>query len=101
MISELAGAFPGLPLRVLPFEEFAGHSDTQLERLVHCTAPQQASGLWLSRDNDDEPQVSNSVQELKLMAKFADDLTWLESGADGLARLCLLEETERGDTAPA
>ncbi len=101
VITELAEAFPNTPLYVLPFEEFAGHPDAQLVSLLGCEAPQKATDLWLSKDQDQDPQGHHAGQEIKLMAKFADDLSWLESGADELARLCLLQDTARGDTTPA
>ncbi|WP_037308159.1 hypothetical protein [Ruegeria halocynthiae] len=101
VITDLAAAFPNTQLSVLPFEEFAGHPDAQLAKLLGSDVPHQAADLWLGKDIDEEPQVSNSAQEVRLMTKFADDLTWLASGADGLAQLCLLQETMRGETKHA
>ena len=86
---------------MLPFEEFAGRPDEQLATLMDIVAPTEATDLWFNKDQDDELQVPNGAQELGLMTKFAEDLSWLASGADGLAQLCLLQETERGDVAPA
>ena len=101
VITDLAKAFPQTPLFVLPFEEYAGHADAQLAALLASAAPHKGADLWLNKDIDEEPQGPNSAQELKLMAKFADDLSWLVSGADGMAQLCLLQETTSGDTTPA
>ncbi|WP_171209885.1 MULTISPECIES: hypothetical protein [unclassified Ruegeria] len=101
VVTDLADVFPGIPLYVLPFEEFAGHPDAQLAQLLRSNTPERSSNLWLSKDEDARPQGLNSAQEMKLMATFADDLTWLADGADGLAQLCLMSETARGAATPA
>ncbi len=101
VITDLNAAFPQVPLLVLPFEEFAGRPDWQLATVLDVPVPSDAVQLWINKDGNEDIQGPNSAQEMSLMMKFADDLSWLESGADGLARLCLRQETERGVDTPA
>ncbi|WP_420584560.1 hypothetical protein [Ruegeria sp.] len=101
VITDLNAAFPNVPLLVLPFEEFAGRPDLQLASVLGSSVPTDSVDMWINKDGNEAIQGPNSVQDMQLMMKFADDLSWLESGADGLARLCLRQETERDADASA
>lgn len=101
VISDLARAIPETPVLVLPFEEFSGRWDAQLARLLGIEAPRLGSDLWLNKGVAGDVPGPGSVQELSLLTKYADDLSWLEAGADGLATLCLLPETTQGEATPA
>lgn len=101
VISDLACAFPETPVLVLPFEEFSGRSDLQLAQLLKTEAPTDGADLWLNKGVGQVSQDPNSAQHMKLLTKYADDLSWLESGADGLATLCLRPETACGEATLA
>ncbi len=101
VISDLAHAFPEIPVQVFPFEEFSGRSDLQLAQLLGIKAPTNGADLWLNKGAEQVTQGPNSTQYMKLLTKYADDLSWLESGADGLATLCLRPETVCGEATPA
>ena len=101
VITDLSLAFPEIPLVALPFEEFAGHPDAQLATILDCDAPQNASNIWLSRDDQDETPGPSGAGDMQLVAKYADDLDWLAAGADGLAQLGLLPNTARGEATDA
>lgn len=99
VVTDLAQVFPEIPLYVLPFEDFAGHPDAQLGALLDMAAPQAGADIWLGKDRKASVDGPNGAQEFRLMAKFADDLSWLAAGGDGLARLCVNQETAGGESA--
>ncbi|MEX0307253.1 MAG: hypothetical protein AB3N12_07670 [Ruegeria sp.] len=101
VITDLSRAFPGIPLLVLPFEDFAGHQQIQLEALTGRAAPGFSDGLALNGVSKPAPYGLNVEQAMKLWADYADDLAWLASGADGLAELICRTETNTRGTTPA
>ncbi len=97
VITEMRRAFPGVPLLVLPFEDFAGHQREQLEALTGHEAPEDNDGLSLNAAPNPAPHGLNADQAMKLWSDYADDLEWLASGANGLAELvCRTERDTRG-----
>jgi len=114
LIGEVAQVFPQADLVVLPFERTAGQPDKQLETLTDMApgeAPQKQADDWLNaaprldtlrnrllERGDFQQALSlpdgagrwmpfNAAQRQALRAQYLDDLNWLKSGADGLARL--------------
>ena len=101
VITDLSAAFPAAPLYVLPFEEFVGRPDQQLAAFLGTAQPLAATDGWHNKDGNQDRLAPTSAQNTKLILKYADDLSWLDTGADGLAHLCLLHETQRDLPAPA
>lgn len=107
VIEDVACAFPGTRIRVLPFETFGGRPETQLEVMTGRPAPKtHARGwlnatprlpklrAWLGREGAGSlPEGSGRwhpftpSQATALREIYADDLMWLAAGADGLATL--------------
>ncbi|EEE39076.1 hypothetical protein RKLH11_2922 [Rhodobacteraceae bacterium KLH11] len=97
VITDLGRAFPGIPLLVLPFEDFAGQQQAQLEVLMARAAPETGDGLALNGAPKPAPSGLNVEQAMKLWADYADDLAWLAEGADGLAELiCHTNDNDHG-----
>ena len=101
VITDLAAAFARVPLYVLPFEEFVGRPDQQLAILLGTAQPLAATDGWHNKDGNQDRQAPSSAQKTKLILKYADDLSWLDAGADGSANLCLLHQAQRDPYAPA
>ncbi|KIC43275.1 hypothetical protein RA27_08320 [Ruegeria sp. ANG-R] len=101
VITDMSRAFPGVPLLILPFEDFAGHQRAQLEALTERAAPETSDGLALNAAPKPAPHGLNAEQAMKLWADYADDLEWLASGADGLAELICRTETNARGATPA
>lgn len=87
VITDLGRAFPDVRLIVLPFEDFAGRQQAQLEALVGRFAPVTGDSPVLNGAPDPVPHGLTAGQAMRLWAAYADDLAWLASGADGLAEL--------------
>ncbi len=100
VIIDISSAFPDVPLLVLPFEDFAGHQQAQLEVLTGRSAPEFSDGLALNAAPKPAPHGLNTKQAMKLWADYADDLEWLASGADGLAELIGRTDTNALGVAP-
>lgn len=124
VISDIANALPGIEMRVLPFERFAGQPNRFFARAADLDAPcnagfapveaapmlpelrrvlrergQDASGLpfGMGRWN---PFTND--EHAALRERYADDLMWLTAGADGLATLTENREAARaGQTPPS
>ncbi|SDW65210.1 hypothetical protein SAMN05444358_1011411 [Ruegeria halocynthiae] len=101
VITDFSRAFPGIPLLVMPFEDFAGQQQAQLEVLSGRVAPAFSDGLALNAASSPAPNGLSVEQAMKLWADYADDLAWLASGADGLAELICRTETNTCGAAPA
>ena len=99
VITDIGLSFPGVPLLVLPFEEFAGYQQEQLEALTGRTAPNSSDGLMLNSAPKPAPHDLNARQAAKLWIDYADDLEWLASGADGVAKL--INRTKTSDRGVA
>lgn len=98
VITDLNSAFPGIPLLVLPFEDFAGHQRAQLTALTGRAAPEDSDGLASNGAPVSAPNGLSVKQAMKLWARYADDLAWLAAGADGLAQLISYSKpNDRGD----
>jgi hypothetical protein len=106
VVTDVSCAAGGARVHVLPFERFAGRPDAQLAHLIGRPAPGHAAqdkrnttlpleqlrrvmspsegslpegeGRWMPFDDE---------QRAMLRETYADDLMWLESGAEGLAVL--------------
>ncbi|MGV6802618.1 MAG: hypothetical protein ACWA49_00320 [Ruegeria sp.] len=99
VITDLSTAFPGIPFLVLPFEEFAGQQQAQLEVLTGQPAPDTGKETALNGAVTPAPHGLNAKQTMKLWMDYTDDLAWLASGADGLAELiCHSDTNDRGAT---
>lgn len=116
VVTDVACAAPGAEVLVLPFERFAGRPDAQLAALTGCTPPMPhardrlnatphlprlreglppAQGAQLP-DGDGRWMPFDPAQAAALRGRYADDMTWLACGADGLARLVDDETSEAG-----
>ena len=118
VITDLSCALPGTEIRVLPFERFQGCPDATLAASINAVAPQNTNVEWLNRAPDaqtlrniltERRETSglrvlgigrwlpfNDIQRAILREAYADDMHWLISGADGLARLT--EDTDQTET---
>lgn len=105
VITDLACALPGVRLWVLPFETFAGRPDAQLATLVPGKAPRQHARIRVNAtarlqelradiapreaarlpEGEGRFQPFTRCQIVRLRERYADDVMWLMSGADGLA----------------
>lgn len=124
VITDLACAVPGVPVWVLPFEEFAGRPDAMLRAGTGLDAPKDTVREWLNRAPDVPalrdvllergvvPHLPQDAaarwqpfepdQSAALRETYADDLHWLIAGADGLATLTEDPGRKRaGKTPPA
>ncbi|WP_259942082.1 hypothetical protein [Sulfitobacter sp. M368] len=109
VITDLSCAVPDAHIEVLPFETFAGRSDSVLAAALDRAVPADRNALWLNRSPDlpklrgvllaqgaDPAQLPEGQgrwhpftpeQTARLADHYADDLHWLTAGADGLAHL--------------
>lgn len=116
VITDIACACPGADIIVTPFERFADRPDRLLANMTGLTTPPavKPGEFWRNRrlstaelreiladrgeDSDRLPQGEGRFmpfddrQRAALRESYADDLFWLEAGADGLATL--ITETE-------
>lgn len=114
VITDLACALPGVEIVVLPHEIYAGLPEEQLRVMTGMDAPPtRAARDWLNRgpdvaalrravgarggdvtqlpEGDGRWQPFDRDQRQALQEAYANDLSWLRAGAEGLARLT--EET--------
>lgn len=114
VITDLACALPGVEILVLPHEIYAGLPEEKLRVMTGVDAPPaRAARDWLNRgpdlsvlrravdarggdvrrlpEGDGRWQPFDQDQRQALQEAYANDLTWLRAGAEGLARLT--EET--------
>lgn len=122
VITDVACGAGDVPVRVLPFETFAGRPDAQLSVLCGLDAPRTHARVWLNATprlddlramtdergrrllptGDGRWRPFEGAQAAALRETYADDIMWLTAGADGLARLVLDPDTMRADqTRPA
>jgi len=108
VITDMACALPDAQIWVLPFETFAGRPEAQLAAIARINAPKFHSREWLNPtlrlpqmrklaselgenwrlpEGDGRWQPFSPSETAMLREAYADDLMWLASGADGLARL--------------
>ncbi|WP_254446456.1 hypothetical protein [Ruegeria sp. HKCCD8929] len=107
VITDIASAIPGTRLWVLPFEIFAGRPDAQLAAVTGGPAPGEHCRQWCNATprlpelraamppdlaaalprGDARWNPFFPAQAAHMRAVYADDLMWLATGADGLARL--------------
>lgn len=120
VVGDIACAMPGTPIRVLPFEVFAGRPDAQLAVITGRPAPAGHAREWLNATPrqgalralcpDLGPGGSDSAdrrwfpftpaQAAHLREVYADDMMWLRAGADGLARLAMTPKQEPAGKTP-
>ncbi|NCQ25028.1 MAG: hypothetical protein COW54_07465 [Rhodobacteraceae bacterium CG17_big_fil_post_rev_8_21_14_2_50_63_15] len=114
VLTDLACALPGVEILVMPHEIFAGLPEERLRLMTGLKSPPtKAARDWLNRSPDLDTlhravtarggdgtrlpegqgrwQPFDCYQRQALQEAYADDLSWLRAGADGLARLT--EET--------
>lgn len=122
VISDIAQAVPGVPLRILPFERFMGQPDVFLARGAQLDAPFDTQRAWLNR----APTLPDLRRILKekggapvelpfgmgrwnpftneenaaLRERHADDIMWLTAGADGIATLTEDSLQDRAGSTP-
>jgi hypothetical protein len=120
VITDLACALPDTQIQVLPFERYQGQPDVLLEALTQEPAPTNKLQEWLNRaprvkelrEILDERGEIAGLQQLcghadatrwlpfdaeqcaQMREAYADDLHWLISGADGLAKLTEQTKTD-------
>lgn len=105
VITDIACAAPGVRIRVLPFETFAGRPDAQLHVITGKPGPRENAREWLNAgpalpelrawvkdqsvlpQGDGRWQPFDSGESAVLREAYADDLMWLAAGADGLVQL--------------
>lgn len=124
VITDLSCALPGVELLVLPHETFGGIPERRLEIMTAAdwAAPTHQHRLWLNRGPDmaalrqvlalrgedparlgpDEGRYEpvDAAQRARLREAYQDDLFWLTSGADGLARLVTEKTRDQTGTTP-
>lgn len=106
VITDLAKALPGVEIRVMPFECFAGRPDVFLSQAADIEAVPQPERRWLNRAPE-LPQLRRALAGQPVALPFgmgrwnpftaedhaalsevhADDMMWLTAGAGGLATL--------------
>jgi len=111
VVADLAAAWPGTEIAVLPFERVAGRPDLLLGQVTGGAVTPPLSGRegWHNRTpsldglravlaaQGRDPSALpggegrwmpfDTSQRAALLETYADDLFWLRAGADGLARL--------------
>lgn len=104
VITDLAEAVPGVPLRVVRFEDTGGRADAAFTAITGRTAPLGGGDLHRNRapdlaelravtGGDGLPAGSGAWQpfdhwqRIAMQRKYQEDLAWLADGADGLAEL--------------
>ncbi|MCF6232288.1 MAG: hypothetical protein L3J36_04190 [Rhodobacteraceae bacterium] len=108
VITDVACAIPGATIWIAPFEVFAGRPEAQLSGVTGINAPKtharerlnttlhlpalRALAIELNEDwdlpeGDGRWMPFAAEQVAALRENYADDLMWLTSGAEGLARL--------------
>lgn len=107
VLTDMACSMPDTEIRVLPFETFGGRPELQLELLTGCKAPREnarmrhaasprleelrgmipTSAARSLPEGEGRWRPLDEVQSAVLRERYADDLMWLASGADGLARI--------------
>lgn len=109
VVTDVAAALPGVPLRVLPFETYKGRPDALLAQATGIDAPCDTRRAWLNpspklpelrraaSDRGASPAALpfgmgrwnpfTNEEHAILREMHADDMMWLTSGADGLATL--------------
>jgi hypothetical protein len=120
VIDDVAQAMPGVPLRVSPFEVFAGRPDALLTTGAGINAPVDTQRVCRGRapalpdlrrvlnDRGEAPGALpfgmgqwnpfTNEEHAILREKHADDMMWLTSGAEGKA--ILTEDDLRDRTGP-
>lgn len=110
VITDISCAMPDAPLRVLPFERFAGQPAAMLSRAADCAAPRASVDRWMNKgpgamalrevlQQRGDPSAAHVPetrgrwtpfdlgQRVRLQARYSDDMMWLRAGADGLAQI--------------
>ncbi|MFK7874402.1 MAG: hypothetical protein AB8B71_01290 [Paracoccaceae bacterium] len=124
VITDLACAVPNADIRVMPFESHRANPNTVLSDGMDINCSYDADFEWTNRSPDiselrqilsDRGQDPDQIPEgtgawmpfsdamaQTLQEQYADDLFWLSSGADGLARLTQdLKAANRGKARQA
>ena len=101
VINDISAEFPNACILVFPFEDFAGRPDDQLHLATGCAAPRDHADIWRNAVRNLRKHSFTTSQFIKLLSDYADDLTWLASGADGLAWLMHMTNTNPGGERPA
>lgn len=125
VITDIACACPGSEILVTPFESYGNRPDRLLAAMTGRTGvpPVRAGAFWVNRRpdlatlraclaergqdgavltaNGPRWQPFDARQVAELRERYADDLFWLMSGADGLAELRQEEAPARPGTIPA
>lgn len=110
VISDLACALGGVPLRVVAYEEFGGRPDALLSVMTGAARvpPPHPGGYWANRSLTAAALAAHLARRgeaatlaaaptgrwmpfsddaaWRLKERYADDLTWLAAGAEGLAQ---------------
>jgi len=105
VITDVACGAGGARVWVAPFETYAGQPEAQLALMTGATAPTMHARAWLNAtprlpelrdlagpdcalpDGEGRWRPFSESQAAALREAYADDMMWLASGADGLARL--------------
>lgn len=122
VVEDIAKACPDVPLKIFAFERIAGRPERVLANLVPSLPhlPRAGARVWHNarhpvpalrkiaeeRDHDSAIPLGklgrkwhpfNDLQSDALRDQYQEDLSWLRSGADGLARL--VEDREQMDVS--
>ncbi|WP_425443236.1 hypothetical protein [Thalassovita taeanensis] len=124
VITDLACAMPDVPLEIMPHETYAGLPERRLSRMLNgaIPTPRTHARLWLNRapdlphlrealrlrgenpaalqDGNGHWHPFDAAQVADLRSAYADDLTWLRAGADGLANLITETAPEKMGMTP-
>jgi hypothetical protein len=113
VIADVASAVPGIPIEVRTFERSASRPDLVLNDLADGLQLPRARGIWrnprpgvqdllktplvhkereflVDTTHLDMWQPFSNTERANLRERYADDMFWLQSGADGLATLATL-----------
>ncbi|WP_425043684.1 hypothetical protein [Primorskyibacter sp. S87] len=120
VIEDVACALPDTPITVMPFERFAGRPDRQLSAMTGGAVPTKNAQDWLNatpklarlrRDLPEEIATQlpagegrwlpfSPAQAARLRGVYAEDLSWLMAGADGLAQLAVVPNKTTAEKTP-
>jgi len=122
VVTDVACAASDASVQVLPFECFAGRPDAMLSAITAQAAPADPDPIWLNRapsipklktllrERGQDPAILpegvgrwmpfDQLEMAQLREGYDDDMHWLISGANGLAKLTETSDRERAGQTP-
>ncbi|MGI9367284.1 MAG: hypothetical protein ACR2O2_00480 [Ruegeria sp.] len=101
VIVDLASAFPNVRLSILPFEDFANDPSAQFQPITGASASALPPETRKNETRFQPATVPSPIQAARLWDAYAQDLAWLDAGADGLAELIHNPNNTTGGEFPA